>query len=77
MNFWLIMDSGKAALYMASWKINFLNILNETLVHDEMVMGLVATIMTNKGLIKSHKKDKFSLLLRYLDKLSMKNVIVF
>lgn len=56
MNFWLIMDSGKAALCMASWKINFLNILNETLAHDEMVMGLVATMTTNKGLIKSHKK---------------------
>ena len=57
--------------------INFLNISNETLVHDKMEMDLVATVTTNKGLIKSHKKDKFPLLLLYLDKLPMKNVGFF
>ena len=57
--------------------INFLNTSNETLVHDKMEMDLVATVTTNKGLIKSHKKDKFPLLLLYLDKLPMKNVVFF
>lgn len=55
--------------------INFLNISNETLVHDKMEMDLVATVTTNKDLIKSYKKDKFPLLLLYLDKLPMKNVV--
>lgn len=63
MNFGPIMDSGIAAMRVASWKINFLNILNKTLVRDETVIGWEETIRANRGLIKSNKKDKFFLLL--------------
>lgn len=61
------MDSGTAALQVASRRTNFLNILNETLVQEETVTGLMAITTTNTGLTKSHKRDKYSLLLLYLD----------